>query len=372
MKVNLTFLVALFLISVAVHCANPDPEVKKNAHDDLGLERGTKSDPKISLNEKSSTSSSNLESKPVDLDLSKKEKVPNDIQNANVGETKSVPSKQLGGKDVGSVQKGSKDKDLVDNAEKKSKTDEGSGSKDVPVVESLSSKRTGSFRGELCDSSFKCTIGKGENPGMIACLSVPGDESTEVSLLIQNKGKGLLDVDISAPDFVRLGKTKIQIQENDDEKVTVSIGNGKAEKFITLKTHEGSCNLDFLDFLTHNPVKKSNYMSQLTYTNLFRRTPFLGFLSLALILVIVSVVVCVTYQKRRFLNNGTKYQKLDAQLPVSGGPKINFDQKDEWDDSWGDDWDDVEAPSTPSMPLTPSISSAGVSSRRVNKDAWKD
>ncbi|KAK1409031.1 hypothetical protein QVD17_41288 [Tagetes erecta] len=59
-------------------------------------------------------------------------------------------------------------------------------------------------------------------------------------------------------------------------------------------------------------------------------------------------------------------------LPVSGEPKIDFDQKDGWDDNWGDDWDDVEAPSTPSMPLTPSISSAGVSSRRVNKDAWKD
>ncbi|KAJ0739582.1 hypothetical protein HanOQP8_Chr06g0207351 [Helianthus annuus] len=152
----------------------------------------------------------------------------------------------------------------------------------------------------------------------------------------------------------------------------VSIGEGKTEKLITLKTLEGSCSLDFMDFLTHNPMKKSNYASQLTYTSLFRRTPFLGLLSLALILVIVSVVVCVTYQKRRFVNSGAKYQKLDAELPVSGGPKVDFDQKDGWDDNWSDDWGDVEAPSTPSMPLTPSISSAGVSSRRVNKDAWKD
>ncbi|XP_076957504.1 uncharacterized protein LOC143633004 [Bidens hawaiensis] len=220
--------------------------------------------------------------------------------------------------------------------------------------------RKGSFRGELCDSSFKCTIGNGGDHEMIACLSVPGDESTLVSLLIQNKGKGPLDVDISAPDFVRLDKAKVQIRENDDEKVMVSIGDGKTEKLITLKTHEGSCRLDFMDFLTHNPIKKSNNVSQLTYTNLFKRTPILGILSLALILVIVSVVVCVTYQKRRFVNSGTKYQKLDAEIPVSGGPKVDFDQKDGWDDTWSDDWGDVEAPSTPSMPLTPSISSAGV------------
>ncbi|GKB76749.1 hypothetical protein Tco_0943644, partial [Tanacetum coccineum] len=141
---------------------------------------------------------------------------------------------------------------------------------------------------------------------------------TEVSLLIQNKGKGLLDVDISAPDFIRLDKTKVQIQENDDQKVMVSIGDGRREKDITLKTSEGIVGLTY---------------------------------------------AFVNYRQ----NKGAKYQKLDAELPVSGGPKLDFDQKDGWNDNWSDDWgDDVEAPHTPSMPLTPSISSAGVSSRRGN------
>lgn len=367
MKLNLTFLVALFLIPVVVHCADPDPKVQKNKHDDIGSETQIKPDPKVSLNAKSSTTGSSLESKQVDP--LKKARVSNDIQNG----TESVPSKQLGDREAGgNVQTDSKDKELIDDVDKKSKEDKESGSKDVENEENLLTTRKGSFTGERCDSSFKCTIDKGENHGMVACLSVPGDESTEVSLLIQNKGKGLLDVDIVAPDFVRLDKTKIQIQENDDQKVMVSIGDGKTEKLITLKTSEGSCSLDFMNFLTHNPMKRSNYIPQLTYTNLFRRTPFLGLVSLALLLVIVSVVGCVTYQKRRFANNGTKYQKLDAELPVSGVAKIDFDQKDGWDDNWSDDWGDVEAPSTPSMPLTPSISSAGVSSRRINKDAWKD
>ncbi|KVH95345.1 uncharacterized protein LOC112527631 [Cynara cardunculus var. scolymus] len=369
MKLNLTFLVVLFIILVAVHCADTDLEVKKNTHDDLGS-KTTTSNRKVGLNDKSSTSGSNLESEKADA--SEKAKFSNDIPNASVDKTKSVPSKLLGDGEAGNVKTDSKDKEVVEDVEKKSIADKGSKSKNVPEEEKLSSMRKGSFRDEQCDSSFKCTIGSDENHEMVACLSVPGDDSTEVSLLIQNKGKGLLDVDINAPDFVRLEKTKIQIQENDDQKVMVSIGDGKTERLITLKTHKGNCSLDFMDFLTHNPMKKSNYMSQLTFTNLFRRTPFLGLISLAFLLIIASVLVCVTYQRRRFLNNGTKYQKLDAELPVSGGPKTDFDQKGGWDDNWSDDWDDVEAPSTPSMPLTPSISSAGVSSRRVNKDAWKD
>ncbi|CAH1415445.1 unnamed protein product [Lactuca virosa] len=374
MKFNLTFLVVLFLISVVVHCADPDPVVKKNPNDGLGSETTTTSNPKpkVSLNEKSSASGSNLESKQADP--LEKPKVSNDIQNPTVDKAKikSVPSKPLGDKEAGNVQKDSKDKEVVEDVDKKTKAYKGEEEfKKVPKEDNLASMRIGQ-----CDSSFKCTIGNDdENHGMVACLSVPGDESTEVSLLIQNKGKGLLVVDITAPEFVRLDKTKVKIQENDDQKVMVSIGDGKTKKFITLKTLKGSCNLDFMDFLTHNPIKKSNYMSRLTFTNLFKRTPFVGLISLAFVLVIVSVMACVTYQRRRLMiNNGAaKYQKLDAGLPVSGGPKMDFDQKDGWNDNWSDDWDDVEAPNTPStMPLTPSISSAGVSSRRVNKDAWKD
>ncbi|XP_023746126.1 uncharacterized protein LOC111894280 [Lactuca sativa] len=381
MKFNLTFLVALFLISVVVHCADPDPVVKKNPNDGLGSETTTTTTtsnpkPKVSLNEKSSASGSNLESKQADP--LEKPKVSNDIQNPTVDKAKikSVPSKPLGDKEAGNVQKDSKDKEVVDDVDKKTKAYKGEEEfKKLPKEDNLASMRIGQ-----CDSSFKCTIGNDDkNHGMVACLSVPGDESTEVSLLIQNKGKGLLVVDITAPEFVRLDKTNVQIQENDDQKVMVSIGDGKTEKFITLKTLKGSCDLDFMDFLTHNPMKKSNYMSRLTLTNLFKRTPFVGVISLAFVVVIVSVMACVTYQRRRLMmNNGgaaAKYQKLDAGLPVSGGPKMDFDQnqKDGWNDNWSDDWDDVEAPNTPStMPLTPSISSAGVSSRRVNKDAWKD
>ena len=44
-------------------------------------------------------------------------------------------------------------------------------------------------------------------------------ESPDLSLLIQNQGNGPLSVTISAPDFVQLEKTKVQLQEKEDSKV---------------------------------------------------------------------------------------------------------------------------------------------------------
>ncbi|GJX70286.1 hypothetical protein Tco_0307457 [Tanacetum coccineum] len=355
MKLSLTLVfVALFLFSVLVHSADVDPEVKKN----IGGETTAKPKPKVSLDEKSNTLGTNVESKQADS--KEKPKVSNDVKTDTADKTKTVPSKDVGDTQTGNVLKDSKDKELVDNVETKGKTDEGLKSKDVLKEEKLPSIRKGGFRGEQCDSDFKCTIGNGENKGMVACLRVSGDDVTEVSLLIQNKGKGLLDVDISAPDFIRLDKTKVQIQENDDQKVMVSIGDGRREKDITLKTSEGSCSLDFIDFINHNP---------LTYPHMQIISPLFLLIPLAFLIVVGLTYAFVNYRQ----NKGAKYQKLDAELPVSGGPKLDFDQKDGWNDNWSDDWgDDVEAPHTPSMPLTPSISSAGVSSRRSTKDAWKD
>lgn len=44
-------------------------------------------------------------------------------------------------------------------------------------------------------------------------------ESPELALLIQNKGKGPLDVKIIAPSFVSLEKKQIHLVENKHERV---------------------------------------------------------------------------------------------------------------------------------------------------------
>lgn len=59
------------------------------------------------------------------------------------------------------------------------------------------------------------------------------------------------------------------------------------------------------------------------------------------------------------------------ELPVSLGGKAVADNNDGWENSWDDNWDD-ETPHTPSLPVTPSLSSKGLASRRLNKDGWKD
>ena len=72
---------------------------------------------------------------------------------------------------------------MVDNVETKGKIDEGLKAKGVPKEEKLPSIREGGFRGGQCDSDFKCTIGNGENKGIVACLRVSGD-GTYLSLII--------------------------------------------------------------------------------------------------------------------------------------------------------------------------------------------
>ncbi|GKD55525.1 hypothetical protein Tco_1288912, partial [Tanacetum coccineum] len=174
MKLSLTLVfVALFLFSVLVHSADVDPEVKKNIDAGLGGETTAKPKPKVSLDEKSNTLGANVESKQADS--KEKPKVSNDVKTDTADKTKTVPSKDVGDKQTGNVLKDSKDKELVDNVETKAKTDEGLKSKDVLKEEKLPSIRKGGFRGEQCDSDFKCTIGNGENKGMVACLRVSGD-----------------------------------------------------------------------------------------------------------------------------------------------------------------------------------------------------
>lgn len=157
--------------------------------------------------------------------------------------------------------------------------------------------------------------------------------------------------------------------------VKVSITGGKTDKPIILNAGNGDCSLDFRDLIAHD-VKEADSTSQFTYTNLFRRTPFLGFVFLAALLAIASILVCVSIQRKRFQSKGSisKYQKLEMELPVSGEAQTEPEQKDGsgWDDSWSDNWDDVEAPKTPSMPVTPSLSAKSFTSRRISKEGWKD
>ncbi|KAL3844485.1 hypothetical protein ACJIZ3_001888 [Penstemon smallii] len=219
---------------------------------------------------------------------------------------------------------------------------------------------------EKCDSLSNSCMDDDKN--LVACLRVPGNESPDLSLLIQNKGKGPVTVTISAPNLVQLEKSRIELKGKEDTEVKVSIKGVESGHFITLTVGHGNCSLDFRDQFVGR--KKVDDTPESTYVSFSNRTGFL-FLAASLI-VLVSILTCINFLRRYFARKGPRYQKLDMELPVSHGIRIEPSANEGWDNSWGDSWDDVEAPKTPSLPVTPSLSSIGMASRKFSKDAWKD
>ncbi|KAL8521255.1 hypothetical protein ACS0TY_011698 [Phlomoides rotata] len=222
---------------------------------------------------------------------------------------------------------------------------------------------------EKCDSSSNRCMD--DEKTFAACLRVPGSESPALSLLIENKGKDTLSITISAPDLVKLEKEKIELQGNKDAEVKVSIEGVENGHFIVLTAGHGNCSLNFKDQFVG--IKKVDHSPDSSYFNISKLTLSTGFLFLAALLigVVISVFMCAKLGGKYFARKGLKYQKLDMDLPISHGSKLESGENEGWDDNWGDSWDDEEAPTTPSLPLTPSLSSKGISSRKF-KEGWKD
>ncbi|XP_010473702.1 PREDICTED: uncharacterized protein LOC104753109 isoform X1 [Camelina sativa] len=246
---------------------------------------------------------------------------------------------------------------------------------------SNSSRKKQGFHGEDCDPSNMCTDQEHE---FVACLRVPGNDAPDLSLLIQNKGKRALLVTIAAPGFVRLEKNSVQLLQNEDTKVKVSIKKGGAnDSAIVLTSSKGHCSLELKDLAVAHETESEDTVSvsRPSVLNIRPRTLIviimISFLVLTLVVIPVIIHVC---KKNSGGNN--KYQRLDMELPVSNPAVVTKSDKesgeDGWNNNWGDDWDDEngdgdeEQPNTPVLPLTPSVSSRGLAPRRLSKEGWKD
>lgn len=150
--------------------------------------------------------------------------------------------------------------------------------------------------------------------------------------------------------------------------IKVSFRDSGRENFITLKAGNGKCNLDFRDLIEHRTDKEADHVYQFKY---FTLSSF-GMIFLVVLLLCVSVWTFINYRKKHLAKTVSKYQRLDMELPITNGAKIEADANDGWDNSWDDNWDDEEAPKTPVMPVTPSLSAKGIAPRRSNKEGWKD
>ncbi|MBA0858719.1 hypothetical protein Goshw_030226, partial [Gossypium schwendimanii] len=252
------------------------------------------------------------------------------------------------------------------------------------------------FQVEECNSSNMCTD---TNKRFAACLRVPGNgkypltingckfptiaksmnchydhvrqylafltlvcnipDSPNLLLVIQNKGKGPLTLKISAPAFVHLDEMDVELQENQDTKVKITIKKSGTGNLIFLKDGTGECSLDFKDFTAHGSGK--------SYVNFMTQTPTTALIFAAAILILASRWMCKSFRWRQLPRSGSKYQRLNRELPVSGRARREPDVNEGWDDRWGDNWDDEEAPASPSVPITPGRSSKRLASRRSNK-----
>ncbi|CAH8255853.1 unnamed protein product [Arabidopsis lyrata] len=261
-----------------------------------------------------------------------------------------------------------------------SKSGESENTKEEDAMSDSSRKKEG-FHGEECDPSNMCTDDQHE---FAACLRVPGNDAPHLSLLIQNKGKRPLIVTITAPGFVRLEKDKVQLLQNEDTKVKVSIKKGGSnDSAIVLASSKGRCSLELKDLAAAHETESDDTVSvsrpSILYISSRTLIVIIMISFLVLSLVIIPVIIHVYKNKSRGNN---KYQRLDMELPVSNPALVTkSDQEsgdDGWNNNWGDDWDDEngggdeEQPNTPVLPLTPSLSSRGLAPRRLSKEGWKD
>lgn len=151
--------------------------------------------------------------------------------------------------------------------------------------------------------------------------------------------------------------------------VKVSIENDSNDTVIVLTAGYGHCKLDFRDMVFPDTGRKVEYTPTSTYSSQLRRNLAIYAIFIAVVLIIGVAWACLTLRRR---HDDPRYQKVETELPISSGGKMEIDESDGWDNSWGDNWDDEEAPKTPSR-LIANLSSKGLTPRRSNyKDGWQN
>ncbi|CAA7410143.1 unnamed protein product [Spirodela intermedia] len=219
---------------------------------------------------------------------------------------------------------------------------------------------------EDCGEKNGCTDTKNN---FVACLKVPGNDSSGLTLLIVNKGIGSLTVNIQAPEHVSLEKSVV-LRVNERKTVKVSVKKGVGDESIILNSGDGRCELSFPELIP-NSVKDGSGGASVPSSGRLLSPAGLVYLALAAVALAVVAWLLVKHRRaRRSLRAGSR--RLGGALPVSGGEHgAAAGWNDGWEESWDDDDDDEETPRTPSKPLsTPSLKR--LAPRRSNRDSWKD
>eukprot|EP01018_Ginkgo_biloba_P004444 Gb_06758 [translate_table: standard] len=225
---------------------------------------------------------------------------------------------------------------------------------------------------EVCDEVHSCT----DKKKMIACLRAPGNEMQELSLLIQNKGDDVLNVNITAPKFLKANPISLTLEKLESKTVQVVMLDqvAKTSSFskIVIDAGHGECILDVPNQSLHF-LNKQRFFEGFSYSAII--TPMFGvYLLLFTVLAIGGTWMCCKFRGKRRHGDGIRYQEVEMNLPesnipISVGGKTEAENADGWDEVWDDSWEDTEAARSSSRPFQ-SLSSKGLAARRSNKDGW--
>lgn len=155
--------------------------------------------------------------------------------------------------------------------------------------------------------------------------------------------------------------------------VLVSVRKLGSQSLINLTAGTDNCSLNLREMILHGTkdLDRLTNSKTMSYPRQKSMTAFIIFVAL---FVLATVGISIGVRKKIRLSRESKYQRLDMmELPVSNVRKPELlDFNEGWDDRWEDGWDDEEVPDTPSKPVTPSISSKGLTPRRATKEGWND
>eukprot|EP00252_Welwitschia_mirabilis_P021150 TRINITY_DN5339_c0_g1_i2.p1 TRINITY_DN5339_c0_g1~~TRINITY_DN5339_c0_g1_i2.p1 ORF type:complete len:363 (-),score=61.99 TRINITY_DN5339_c0_g1_i2:293-1381(-) len=226
---------------------------------------------------------------------------------------------------------------------------------------------------EICDKYHRCQ----DNKSLVSCLRVAGNEMQELSLLIQNKGKDVLNIAIHAPTFLKLEALNLTMDKYEHKMVQVTVVediNGTTDlPKIIINAGSGNCVLNVSTQSLHYPLGKQSLFDGLSYYTTMRPTYGIT-IFLFIGLIIGGTWLFCKFHAKGWHNGGMKYQGLemnhvDLDLPLSATGKPEIESTDGWDEVWDDNWEDAEAGKS-SETSVQSFLSKGLATRRSNKDGW--
>ncbi|KAK1265392.1 hypothetical protein QJS04_geneDACA017005 [Acorus gramineus] len=207
--------------------------------------------------------------------------------------------------------------------------------------------------GDCGASDYMCS-----NGSLVACVQ-------NGELLIQNKGKDVLDVNI-AEVASQNTTVKCQVAGHQAKKMPIK-SDISALKKIVLTTKNENCTIT---------VSSPTWIDRIPNYATMHMTPIYGAYAIFLIIMVGGGTwACCKFKRRcRRADCGVPYQELEMGMPQPTSTHNGTATSDNWDQGWDDDWEDDNKPAGGALDKrhAGSVSANGLASRSTSKEGWDD